>query len=102
MKKIKCVQMTIKEAAKIMKEDAQVLVCISDLESDDCNNGFEKKKFCECQEMIKNSKTAGKVFGDIADQLRVFSEVQTDIIDYEPVGQLGKGIIWNINGNYFH
>lgn len=29
------------------------------------------------------------LFGDIVDQLRVFSEVQTDIIDYEPVGQLG-------------
>ena len=40
MKQIKYVQMTIKEAAKIMKEDAQVLVCISDLESDDCNNGL--------------------------------------------------------------
>lgn len=99
MKEIKYVRMTVKEASKIMKEDATVLVAITDLESDDCNMDFKKKKFGECKGMINNAETIAKLSSELVDQLRLFSKEQEDVINYRPVGSLStillsKGNNW--------
>lgn len=83
------VKMTVKEASKLIKEDVTVLVCVSDLEAEDCNEGFEKKKFGECKEMINDAKTIAKVCDDFVNQLRLFSIKQENVINYDPIGKLG-------------
>lgn len=82
------VMMTMEEAQKVAKKDAIVFVSVMDLEANDCNEGFIKKKFGECNDIIKEAETIAKVCDDFANQLRVFSKKQVDVINYEPLGKL--------------
>lgn len=80
--------MTLEEAKKVARKDAIVLVAKQDLEQEDCNIGFTKKKFCECSKMLENAETIAKVCDEFANQLRVFSERQINPLDYKPKGTL--------------
>jgi hypothetical protein len=70
---------TLKEAKKVAKEDAIVLVAKQDLENPDCNIGFKKKKFGECHNILEEAATIAKVCDDFANQLRVFSDLQVGV-----------------------
>lgn len=85
---MKYIEMSLEEAKKVAKKDAIVLVAIQDLANKDCNIGFSKKKFCECNNILEEAKSIAKVCDDFANQLRVFSEFQTDIVNYNPIGKL--------------
>lgn len=89
------VVMSLKEAKKTAKKDAIVLVAKQDLENPDCNTGFIKKKFCECSNILEEAATIAKVCDDFINQLRVFSEVQTNALDYEKKGILNTILIKN-------
>lgn len=87
--------MSLEEAKKVAKKDAVVLVCKQDLEKDDCNTGFTKARFCECSNILEEAATVAKVCDNFMNQLRVFSEVQTNVIDYERKGILNTILIGN-------
>lgn len=82
------VTMTLEEAKRVAKKDAVVLVAKQDLEREECNIGFTKKKFCECSELLQDAKTIAKVCDEFANQLRLFTERQNDPINYKSVGTL--------------
>lgn len=82
------IMVSIEEANKIAKKDAVVLIAISDLELDDCNVGFMKQRFGECEQIINDAETIARVYDDFVSQLRVFSKKQVDAINYEPRGKL--------------
>lgn len=82
------IEMSLEEAKKVAKKNAIVLVAIQDLTNEDCNTGFSKKKFCECNNILEEAKSIAKVCDEFANQLRVFSEKQSDVINYRPIGKL--------------
>lgn len=85
--------MSLEEAMKVAKKDAVVLVSKQDLENPDCNIGFKKKKFGECHNILEEAATIAKVCDDFANQLRVFSESQKNVLNYEPIGKLSTILI---------
>ena len=85
--------MSLEEAKKVAKKDAVVLVSKQDLENPDCNIGFKKKKFGECYNILEEAATIAKVCDDFAAQLRVFSESQKNVLNYEPIGKLSTILI---------
>lgn len=87
------VVMSLEEAKKVAKKDAVVLVSKQDLENPDCNIGFKKKKFGECHNILEEAATIAKVCDDFANQLRVFSESQKNVLNYEPIGKLSTILI---------
>lgn len=82
------IMMTVEEAKKYAKKDAIVLVATQDLTTQDCNVGFVKKKFGECSDIISSAKTIANICDEFANQLRVFSDIQKDPINYNSVGSL--------------
>lgn len=82
------VTMTMEEAKKIVKKDAVVLVAKQDLQKEDCNIGFEKKKFYECSDILKEAETIAKICDDFVNQLRCFTVCQKNPINYAPNGTL--------------
>lgn len=71
--------MTLDEARKVAKKDAIVLVSKQDLEDPDCNVGFSKKRFYECDNILEEAAMIAKVCDDFSNQLKVFSEMQKDV-----------------------
>lgn len=71
--------MSLEEAKKVAKKDAIVLVSKQDLEHENCNIGFTKKKFCECKNILEEAASIAKVCDEFASQLRVFSDIQVDV-----------------------
>lgn len=80
--------MTLEEAKKVAKKDAVVLVALQDLENPDCNEKFNPKRFGDCHNILEEASTIAKVCDDFVAQLRVFSEKQTDVINYVNKGNL--------------
>lgn len=80
--------MTLEEAKKVARKDAVVLVAIQDLENPDCNESFNPKKFSDCHNILEEAATIAKVCDEFVAQLRVFSETQTDVINYMKKGKL--------------
>lgn len=80
--------MTVEEAQKLAKKNALVLVAISDLEKEDCNEQFTKKTFGDCTEILREAETIAKVCDEFVNQLKVFSKRQVDVINYEKKGKL--------------
>lgn len=70
------VVMSLEEAKKVAKKDAVVLVSKQDLENQDCNIEFKKKKFGECHNILEEAAEIAKVCDDFANQLKVFSDLQ--------------------------
>ena len=58
------VAMPLEEAKRMAKKDAVVLIAKQDLENEDCNVGFKKKKFEECHNILEEAATIDKVCDD--------------------------------------
>ena len=80
--------MTVEEAQRLAKKNALVLVAVSDLEKEDCNEQFTKRTFGDCNEILKEAETIANVCDDFVNQLRIFSKRQVDVINYENKGKL--------------
>lgn len=92
---MKYIKMTIDEAKRVAKKDAIVLVSVMDLESDDCNSGFDKRRFGECYELLDKAKCITQVVDDFAPQLKVFSERQNKLPLLENKGKLHTIVLNN-------
>lgn len=79
------IEMTIEEAMKRCNKNAKVLVAIQDLEDDDCNVVFVKKKRGEYEAIFEDIKTAVSASDDFVKQLKLFTEKQ-NIFNIEPRG----------------
>lgn len=82
---IQYVEMTIEEAMKSCNKNTKVLVAIQNLEDDDCNIIFVKKRRNEYQEIFDDVKTVASICDDFVNQLRLFTEKQ-NILNIEPRG----------------
>ena len=81
---------------KGLSQDSMLLgECVRQVSKDDCNIGFTKTRFCECSNILEEAATVAKVCDDFMNQLRVFSEVQTNVIDYDKRGSLNTILIGN-------
>lgn len=87
------VLMTLEEASKIAKKDTMVLVATSDLESENCCDTFERKKFGECKTILEEATMIAKVCDNFAVQIRAFSEFQSTPLKYENKGKLSTIIL---------
>lgn len=91
------VMMTIDEAKKAAKKDAMVLVSVRDLEVEDVNEEFHVRKFVDCRNIIEGANTIAKVCDEFVNQLRLFTESQSDVINYEPRGRLNTILLGKSN-----
>lgn len=78
-------EMTIEEARKRCDKNTKVLVAIQNLECNDEDVIFVKKKRCEYDELFENIKTVSSLFDDYVKQLNLFTENQ-DIYNVKPKG----------------
>uniref|UniRef100_UPI0004B02671 hypothetical protein n=1 Tax=Clostridium sp. 12(A) TaxID=1163671 RepID=UPI0004B02671 len=83
------VEMTIEEANEYYKgtKGKTVLVAVQDLEKDDVVE-FTKRNKDECVNIINEAETIARVYDDFINQLRVFTEKQSDIRNIVPRGKL--------------
>lgn len=81
------VEMTIEEALKYSKGKT-VLVAVSDLENNDEVNSFVKRNAADCENIFNEAETIVRVYDDLINQLRAFTEKQNDFINYKPRGKL--------------
>lgn len=79
--------MTVEEAKKMAKKDAVVLVAVNDLENPKDISEFSKKRFFECEKMIKEAETIASVCDDFIRQLRCYTERQDAFPDLRLKGK---------------
>lgn len=79
------VEMTIEEAMKCCNRNKKVLVAIQDLEDENVDVVFVKKRRSEYQSMFEDVKTVASICDDFVKQLRLFTEKQ-NIPNIEPHG----------------
>ena len=82
---MKYVEMTIEEAMKRCKKNDKVLVAIRDLEDDNFNEVFVKKRKEEYDSLFDDVKTVASACDDFVKQLSLFTEKQ-NIYNIEPKG----------------
>ena len=87
------IMMTLEEAQRLAKKNAIVYVSEQDLEKEDCNIGFERKRFGDCKELLEDAETIAHFFDKFMNQLKLFSEQQTDVVNYESKGRLSTILI---------
>lgn len=79
------VEIPIDEAIRKCKKNAKILVAIQDLEDDDVDIVFVKKKSSDYQEVFEDVKTVASLCDDFVKQLKLFTEKQ-DIRNIQPYG----------------
>lgn len=79
------VEMTVEEAMKICNKNDKVLVAVQDLEDDNCNVTFVKKRKNDYGSLFEDVKTVASACDDFVKQLRLFTEKQ-NIYNIEPRG----------------
>ena len=79
------VEMTVEDAMKICNKNDKVLVAIQDLEDDDCDILFVKKKREEYDSLFNDVKTVASACDDFVKQLQLFTEKQ-NVHNIEPHG----------------
>lgn len=77
--------MTIEDAMKCCNKNAKVLVAVQNLEDDDCDVVFVRKKRSEYQSIFDDVKTVASICDDFVRQLNLFTEKQ-EIHNIEPHG----------------
>ena len=87
--RMKYVEMTAKDAIKRLGENTVVLVSVQDLEKNEECIPFVRKSSEECAQMINEAKTIAKQCDDFAEQLRLFTEKQVDLVNIIPKGKMG-------------
>ena len=85
------IEMTVEEAIKICNKNATVLVAVHDLEDDNADIVFAKKRRNEYDCLFKDAATIASLCDDFMKQLNIFTEKQ-DIMNIMPKG-LQKTII---------
>lgn len=83
--RMKYVEMTIEEAIKCCNKNAKVLVAVQNLEDDDCDIVFVRKKRNEYQSIFNDVQTVASICDDFVKQLRLFTKKQ-NIPNIEPHG----------------
>ena len=68
--------MTIEEAMKKCNKNDKVLVAVQNLEEDDCDIVFVKKRKGEYEAIFDDAKTVISMCDDFVKQLRLFTEKQ--------------------------
>ncbi|WP_313069886.1 hypothetical protein [Lacrimispora sp.] len=83
------IEMTIEEANEYYRgtKGKTVLVAVQDLEKDDVVE-FTKRNKDDCVNIICEAETIARVYDDFINQLRVFTEKQSDIRNIMPRGKL--------------
>lgn len=79
------VEMTIEEAIKRCNKNDRVLVAVQDLEDDNVDIVFIKKRRNEYDSIFEDVKTVASICDDFVKQLRLFTEKQ-NIPNIEPRG----------------
>lgn len=79
------IEMTVEEAMKRCNKNAKVLVAVQNLEEEDVDIIFIRKKRNEYSDIFNDVKTAFSMCDDFVKQLRLFTEKQ-NIPDIEPHG----------------
>ena len=82
---MKYVEMTIEEAMRCCNRNKKVLVAIQDLEDDNVDVVFVKKKKNEYDTIFDDVKTVASICDDFVKQLNLFTEKQ-EIPNIEPHG----------------
>lgn len=82
---MKYVEMTIEEAMKCCNKNAKVLVAVQNLEDDDCDIVFVKKRRDEYKTLFDDVKTVASACDNFVNQLNLFTEKQ-NIYNLEPHG----------------
>ena len=82
---MKYVEMTIEGAMKRCKKNDKVLVAIRDLEDDNFNEVFVKKRKEEYDSLFDDVKTVASACDDFVKQLSLFTEKQ-NVCNIEPRG----------------
>ena len=82
---MKYVEMTIEEAMKCCNKNKKVLVAIQDLEDDNVDVVFVKKRKNEYDTIFDDVKTVASICDDFVKQLNLFTEKQ-EIPNIEPHG----------------
>lgn len=78
-------EMTVEDAMKKCGKKAKVLVAVQNLEKDDTDIVFIKKKREEYNELFEDIKTVASLYSDFVKQLSLFTEKQ-DIYNIKPKG----------------
>lgn len=71
MSGLEYVKMTASEAVKLVGGDATVYVAIG--RETDCVADFTRRKFCECEGMIRNGESIQYIVDDFISQLNVLN-----------------------------
>lgn len=87
------VEMTVEEAMKRCNKNDKVLVAVQDLEEDDVNVLFTKKRREDYEKLFEDVQTVASLCDDFVRQLNLFTEKQ-NIYNIKPQG-LKKIIILN-------
>lgn len=82
---MKYIEMTIEEAMKCCNKNKKVLVAIQDLEDDNVDVVFVKKRKNEYDTIFDDVKTVASICDDFVKQLNLFTEKQ-EIPNIEPLG----------------
>ena len=82
---MKYVEMTVEEAMRICNKNDKVLVAVQDLEDEDCNVSFTKKRRGDYETLFEDVKTVASACDDLVKQLRLFTEKQ-NIYNIQPRG----------------
>ena len=79
------VEMTVEQALKVCNKNDKVLVAVQDLENDDCDIVFVKKRKDEYKRLFEDVKTVASACDSLVNQLNLFTEKQ-NIYNIEPHG----------------
>lgn len=85
----KYIAMSVEQAIKITNKNAIVLVAINDLENKININGFSKKTFIECEQMIKEAETIISICDNFIKSLKCYTVQQNDFPKLQPKGKEG-------------
>lgn len=85
----KYIAMSVEQAIKITNKNAIVLVAINDLENKININGFSKKTFIECEQMIKEAETIISICDNFIKSLKCYTVQQNDFPELQPKGKEG-------------
>lgn len=85
----KYIAMSVEQAIKITNKNAIVLVAINDLENMMDINGFSKKTFIECEQMIKEAETIISICDNFIKSLKCYTVQQKDFPELHLKGKEG-------------
>lgn len=89
MGNMKYIEVTTEEAIKLLQSSKgkKVMVAITELETvKNIDSQFYPRLKLDCETMIKDAETIASYCDDFVKQLKVFTEIQPDIMNLKPKG----------------